>query len=82
MTPLDARDRPLIRRRLAEDYVGAPKGAGVVGASAKALAQYEAILHEAPEDPRLDEVLYFSALGARGQRGLSPARGARTSTSS
>jgi TolA-binding protein len=73
VTPLDARDRPLIRRRLAEDYVELRKG-GVLGASAMALAQYEAILHEAPEDPRLDEVLYFSALEREASGDLAGAR--------
>ena len=82
-------DRPLIERRIAEDYVELEKAATTPStvsgdpaphrrvaenAHAAALRNYEALVAGTPGDPRIDEVRYF--LAYERERGGNPA-GAR-----
>jgi tetratricopeptide (TPR) repeat protein len=76
VTTATSPDRPLIQRRIAEDYVEMEKAATTAStlsgdptrhhrtaenAHAAALRNYEALVAGTPGDPRMDEVRYFLA---------------------
>jgi hypothetical protein len=65
-TPHEASDRPLIMRRLAEDYVELETGAAggtstpvATHARSQAVKYYSLLINEYPGYPLLDEVFYF-----------------------